>query len=372
MRHLILPILLFVLVSCGLQSKNINNNLLDVVPLRHAKGFTIAQGDGYKVVNVVNPWDTTHLLQSYILIDKLAPMPDSLPQGTIVRVPIERVVTYTSVSASIMDYLGVSENIIGVCESKYIPVKWVKEGVLDGRVVDLGQATMPSIERLVSLKSDGIITDPYQNTGYGAVEQLGVPIIECAAYMETSPLGHSEWIKFIAAFVGEEKLADSLFAAIETRYLEAKEIASTVTSKKSVIPGKRYGQAWHVAAGDSYMAKIYRDASVSYHWSESAGQGALNLSFESVFAAAKDADAWFITYYNDTEDLTYESLMSEYVSYGSFTAFKERRVYGCNTSSKPIFTTTMFTPDLILKDYVKILYPELLPDYTTTYFSALN
>ncbi len=372
MRYLTIFIISLVTWSCGGQYGSAKVDELDVKPLGYAKGFTIANGDGYKVVNVINPWDTTRLLHSYILVDKLAPIPDSLPSGTIVRVPLERAVTYTSVSASIIDFLGASESIVGVCEGEYIPIESIKKRLANGEVVDLGQGTMPSIEKLVSLKSDGIITDPYQNTGYGAVEKLGVPIIECAAYMEPSPLGHSEWIKFIAAFIGKEKLADSLFNGIESRYLKAKEVAATVTSKKTILPGKRYGQAWHVAAGGSYMANIYRDAAASYYWQDTKGQGALNLSFESVFAEAKDADTWFITYYNSAADLTYDELKADYVSYASFTPFKKRRIYGCNTANKPLFTTTLFTPDLIVMDYVKILYPSLLPDYTTTYFTPIK
>ncbi|MEG1635177.1 MAG: ABC transporter substrate-binding protein [Rikenellaceae bacterium] len=287
-------------------------------------------------------------------------------------IPIEKIVVYTGVDAGILDFLGVASSISGVCESKYITIPSISEAIRNGKIIDLGQATMPSIEKIIAIQPEGLIVSPYQNTGYGAIEKLATPIIECAAYMENSPLGQSEWIKFIAEFVGKDALADSLFSDIETKYNAARAIAAEVKTKPMILPGKKFGQAWHVAAGESFMANIYADAGGSYPWSTTKGQGSLTLSFEEVYSKAKNADYWFITYNNPIQNMDYDALKSEYENYANFNTFKVRNIYGCNTATSPIFETSITAPYLLLKDYIKILHPELLPTYTTTYFKPLQ
>lgn len=364
-------LILFIAVISGCAQSTQHSSKAEQKEIKYAKGFTIANGNGYKVVEVKNPWQERSLLQTYILVPKSEQLPDSLPKGTIVRTPLDKLVVYTGVDAGIVDFLGSSSAITGVCESEYITIPSVIDGLKSGKIIDLGQSTMPSIEKIISLKPEGLIVSPYQNTGYGAVEKLNVPIIECAAYMENTPLGQSEWIKFIAAFIEKEPLADSLFSDIESKYQAAKEIVKNVENKPIILPGKIFGQAWHVAAGESFMAQIYSDAGGSYPWAETKGQGSLSLSFEEVYIKAKKADYWFVIYNNRTKDMSYDDLKSEYENYDKFDAFKNKKVYGCNTATTPLFETSIFTPYLLLSDYIKVFHPELLPNHTHTYFKPL-
>ena len=64
-------------------------------------------------------------------------------------------------------------------------------------------------------------------------------------------------------------------------------------------------------------------------------------------------------------------LEQDYAPYARFKAFKERHVYGCNTGRIPFYEESPFHPDVLLKDIVKILHPELLEGYEPKYFSNL-
>ena len=60
---------------------------------------------------------------------------------------------------------------------------------------------------------------PYESSGgYGQLGKLGIPLIECADYMETSPLGRAEWMKFYGILIWKKALADSLFSAVKKEY----------------------------------------------------------------------------------------------------------------------------------------------------------
>lgn len=86
----------------------------------------------------------------------------------------------------------------------------------------------PDIERIIALKPETILLSPFENSGgYGKLDKLHIPIIEAADYMESSPLGRAEWMKFYGMLFGNEEgksngisgscepKADSLFAKIE-------------------------------------------------------------------------------------------------------------------------------------------------------------
>ena len=108
------------------------------------------------------------------------------------------------------------ESIGGVCDLKYIKLQEVQDGCRTGSIADVGNGMNPDIEKIIDLHPDAIMLSPFENSGgYGRVEKLNIPIIECADYMETSALGRAEWMRFYGLLFGEAQKADSLFAEVE-------------------------------------------------------------------------------------------------------------------------------------------------------------
>ncbi len=165
------------------------------VGMRYARYLSISDCGSYTVADITNPWDTARLLHRYILVPQDSPLPQDIPQGTLVRTPIDRIIVYSSVHASIIDALGASDRIAGVCEPEYMTCRAVLDGVAEGRITDCGSSVSPSIERIAGAGGQVIIASPFQNGSYGAAGKLGIPIIEAADYMENDPLGRTEWIR---------------------------------------------------------------------------------------------------------------------------------------------------------------------------------
>ena len=44
---------------------------------------------------------------------------------------------------------------------------------------------------------------------------------------------------------------------------------------------------------------------------------------------------------------------------------------GCNTYTVPYYETVPFRPDLLMRDVVKIMHPELLPGHTLRFYTPL-
>ena len=91
-----------------------------LLPVKYASGFKLSQGDGYICAELTNPWDTTRLLERYILVHKDSALPERLPQGSVVRVPLENTLVFSSVHCSLLQEIGKGDAIGGVCDSRYI------------------------------------------------------------------------------------------------------------------------------------------------------------------------------------------------------------------------------------------------------------
>lgn len=366
----IVAVLLF--AACGGRGRTASSSAGgDTLDIRYAENLCIVSFDGYKVATLRNPWDTLKILQTYILVGRDKPMPEKLPEGTLVRVPMRNTVVYSSVHCSLIDRLGALESIGGVCDSKYIKLPDVQERISAGRIVDAGSGLNPDIEKIIDMETDGILLSSFENNGgYGRIEKLGVPIIECADYMETSSLGRAEWMKFYGLLFGKYDEACAAFSAVEKEYLSLAAVVETRAGSPSVFSGLKNGAAWYVPGGKSTMGRIYADAGADYKFSYLDNSGAVPMNFETVLDKAQDADVWLMQY-NSPEDKTYGDLQSEYAPYARFNAFRDRHIYACNTGKVFYYEEIPFHPEYLLKDLIKIFHPEVLEGYELKYFRKL-
>lgn len=372
MKQILLFWIACLVVSCAQPNRqSVSNQSLSSDTIRYAQGFTVQYFDDYTSVEVRDPWDSTRILQRYLLVDREQSVPGNLPKGTVVRTPIRNIVVYTSVHAAIIDQLNEADKVIGVCEPRYMDTPAIQEGLRAGRIADLGEATSPNIEKIIDIGAEIIIASPFQNAGYGPAEKLGIPIIEAADYMESLPLGRTEWICFYGLLFGKSAMADSIFRETEQSYLELKELAKTVTNRPTVISEKKFGSSWYMPAGDSYIAHLYADAGADYIFKDLPGAGSTPLAFETVLDKAIHADIWLIKY-NQANDMTYKDLRTEYTPYENFDAFKNHRIYTCNTGVVPYYEEFPIHPDYLLKDLVWVFHPELLPGYTPRYYRKME
>lgn len=239
MRLLILLGFAFWMVACTPSGKQTSSKeALSSDSIQYAQGFTVQRFDTYIMVEVRDPWDSTRLLQRYLLVDRTKSVPGGLPKGTIVKVPVKDIVIYTSVHAAIIDQLHETDKVIGVCEPRYMDTPAIQEGIQAGRIADLGEATSPNIEKMIEIGAELVIASPFQNSSYGPVEKIGIPIIEGADYMEAFPLGRTEWIRFYGLLFGKEEMADSIFKETEQAYLSLKDLTANIDNRPTVCRRK--------------------------------------------------------------------------------------------------------------------------------------
>ena len=374
MKQVILFIFLLALLSsCGGKSKS--SSVIEAekaIPLRYAENLSLSATEDYTIARLRNPWDTTRILHTYVLVDKEKSLPADLPEGTLVRTPLSKAVVYSSVHCGLLNQIGALKSIGGVCDLKYIKLQEVQDGCRTGSIADVGNGMNPDIEKIIDLHPDAIMLSPFENSGgYGRVEKLNIPIIECADYMETSALGRAEWMRFYGLLFGKKAEADAMFASVERSYKDLQELVKPISFAPSVMCDLKTSSTWYTPGGNSTIARLYADAGANYIFREDTHSGSLPYPFEVIFEKGQQTDFWLIRY-NQPIDKTYKELEKEFAPYAGFRAFKERNIYGCNTNRVPFYEETPFHPDWLLKDLIKIFHPSLLEGYELRYYKKLS
>ena len=338
--------------------------------LEHSSLLSITECDGYTVVDVANPWGDA-ILQRYILVPKDMQLPLSLPEGTVLRTPLERVLVFSGVHVSLFEELCAAECIKAVCDAQYVYSPETSSAIADGRVLDCGSSLDVDLERVAEASPEAVFVLPYENGGYGKLDRTGLPLVECADYMENSPLACAEWMRFYGRLVGKAVLADSLFNAVCHEYEALCALAASDAVRPKLMCELKSSSAWYVPAGASTTGRMYADAGADYLFSWCEGNGSVPLSFETVLDKAADSDIWLMKY-NSPVDRTLSSLLSEYNGYSHFRPFKEGNVFACNSSRKRIFEESSFHPEKLLKELVALLHPDIFPDYEFKYYERMR
>ena len=335
----------------------------DTVRMEYAKHITIVKHDGYTTAELSNPWRKDGVLHRYVLVSRkdsarLASKVSAM-DGTVVYTPVGRGVMFSAPHCYLMGEIGAADAVSGVCDLNYINLPYLHKAVSEGRVADCGNGMSPSVERIVSVSPDALFVTPFEGVNYGQLANIGVPLVECADYMETSALGRAEWMKFYGMLVGRENEADSLFAVVKRNYADYKDRAMKSALRPRVITERVVGGVWYCPGGESSMGQLLRDAGVDYLFADDKHSGSLSLSPEKVIEKAATAD-WWLFVNSGAGNLDRNGLLTEYEGYKMIKAYRKGHVLECVPSmSNPYFEQISFRPDFLLADFISWFHPEL-------------
>ncbi|GAA6764295.1 ABC transporter substrate-binding protein [Flavobacterium sp. CGRL1] len=343
--------------------------------IEYASGLSIVKYDDYSVVTVSNPWPNANKDFIYVLKEKEAKVPDSLQAYTAIQVPLESVVVTSTTNIPFLEMLEVENKLVGFPHTDYISSEKTRALIDKGSVKNVGQNEKLNIEQLIELSPDLIVTFGVDNNNpmLDNLKKSGLNILIQGDWMEQSPLGKAEWIKLYGALFGKEEKAKELFDKIVQSYEQAKKLAAEKAVNSTVLYGSMYEDVWYVAKGNSWVAEFMKDAHANYLWADLKGTGSEGLSFEKVLDKAKTANVWIAS--GSFKSL--DELQKANPHYGEFDAFKNKNVYSFEgklgaTGGTVYYELAPSRPDLVLKDYIKIFHPDLLPSYEFTFASKLN
>jgi len=373
-------ILLIFIVFCNsckqdkavLKQKNKSKSIIQV---KYAKGFEIEQFIDYKKLIIKSPYQNSKEVFEYLLY-KQALSKKSTTEAINIHVPIEKIVVTSTTHIPMLELLGVENTLIGFPNTTYISSPKTRKLIAGGGIKEVGVKGSLNTEILLDLQPNIVVgfSMSQPSKSLRLIEKSGIPVLLNGDWLEETPLGRAEWIKFFGVLYSKEKEADSIFKSIEASYLSAVSLAKKSIQKPSILSGAMMRKdIWNLPAGESFVARFLKDANTNYLWKNSTGKGSLSISFESVLDKGQAADYWIAPGYFSTK----KQLLKSNTHYQKFTAFKKDHIFTfANTTGDNggvlYFELAPTRPDLVLKDLIKITHPNLLPNYTMTFFEKLQ
>jgi len=347
------------------------------VQLKYAKGFSITDFDGYKILEIKTPWPDSDKVYHYQLLDNGTKLVDTFgdTSDATLNVPVKSIVVTSTTHIPFLELLDVEQTLVGFPGTNYVSSEKIRQRIDDGFVRELGKNEGINTEVLLELNPELVVAFGVNGTNktLETIKKANIPVIYNGDWVENSALAKAEWIKFFGVLFDKEKEADSIFNSIENNYLKAKELAKKAINQPTILSGAMHKDIWYLPNGTSPEAQFLKDANVNYLWNETFGKGSLALSFEAVFDKAKKADIWLSpSYYKSLE-----ALEKANEHYTKFDAYTTKNIYTfSNTTGKTggvlYYELGTARPDLVLKDIIKICHPELLENYVPFFFKPLK
>ncbi|HAQ65407.1 MAG TPA: hypothetical protein DCR43_06105 [Bacteroidales bacterium] len=370
MKNLFLPLfLLLVLTSCDRTSVSTHDNL--EVKQEFARWFTIEKKDSLTLITVRNPFDTIQPSARLLLYPRQSNPPRGFEEYTAVPVPLQRISCTSSTAITFAGKCGHIDAVVSVSDANFVFNKTIKSRLVSGDVTEVAQGTEIWYEKLSQSAPEAIFVSMFDGQELDRIRDLGIIVIPFADYLETTPLGRAEWLKFMGAFFDEGEKTSRLFDTIVSQYQEIASLAKNANEHPAIFDGLPIEGSWYVSGGQSYMATMYRDAGASYIWAGEQGAASNVMAYEKVFAGAAETPWWRMVV-NIPGTLTKEKLLAMDERYGLFKAVKTGGVIWSNAATIPLFEEGVAEPHLVLSDLVCYLHPTLLPGYKPRYYFRLD
>ena len=356
--------------SSGEQKAKGEIDTVSRISIKYAKGFWLEERDGYMVLNIKDPQESSHTHYQYALVPRGVKVqtPGNMP---VVQLPVRSAVCMTSLQLSNFIKLEAMDRVVGITSTRFLFNPEMQKRVEEGKTLRIGIEGNFDNEVIMSINPDLMLISPFKRGGYDAVKDIGVPLVPHLGYKEMTPLGQAEWIKFVGILLGMEDVANREFDRIEQRYNSLKAMVGEVQRRPVVFSGELRGGVWYAVGGKSFLAQLFHDAGADYFLKDDPRSGGVTLDFETVYNQAESADYWRIAN-SFAGEYCYDALKAQDERYADFKAFKEKHVIYCNMRQKPFYESMPAEPEIVLADMIKVFHPEILPDYEPVYYDSLK
>ena len=319
-------------------------SVVSETPTRYATEFRIAQyTDGYELIEIPA---TGRLL----LVPEGQEKPAGLPEDIFVLYrPIDRI--YLA-ATSAMDFFRALDGISSVRLSGTKTEGWTideaKDAMERGDMLFAGKYSAPDYELILKERCDLAIESTMIYHSPAISEKLigyGIPVLIERSSYEEDPLGRMEWIKVYGAILGKEEEAAALFDA-EAEAVE--RIGDLEKSGKTVAFFYVTGTgAVNVRKSGDYVVRMIETAGGTYVFPDLDSGSALstvNMTMESFYAGAKDADVLIYNSSIDGEIFTIDELLDKNPLFSEFRAVQNGSVW---CTGKNLFQAPMGLGKLI-------------------------
>lgn len=283
------------------------------------------------------------------------------PDARLIQYPVKRILALGSVYAAWIYETGHLDALIGIDDIKYstlsaLHTKYTTEGLHE-----IKGPVQSQLEHILKLKPQLLITSAdvvWSSHELNLLQSNGIAVWHCTDYLESHPLGRSEWQTLAACLFGTPAQTLKSLKSQQWRYSQLRDSIQQHTSKPKVLSsGMGANGMWYVPGGRSFAAQLISDAGGSYIWSDNQQSGSIELSSEHIAAKAKNADVWI----NPFDAQCLQSLNKYPKLLQGITALKHGRVYQPNKIKNKYgysayWDKGLLHPEQILRDLITVFH----------------
>ncbi|MDX9728049.1 MAG: ABC transporter substrate-binding protein [Bacteroidales bacterium] len=329
-------------------------------------------------VAVREPWQNSGGKELvWYLVARDSPLPQGLNEEQVIQVPVRRMVCMSTTHVAMMRALAADSLIVGISGTSLVYDSLLLDRIRSGAIKDVGYEGNLNRELVISLAPDVVMAYGVADPSSGSNARLadaGVKVFYNADYLEQHPLTRCAWLRLFGLLTGKEEIADSIVSAVTESYLGLAAMAAGADGKRpGVLLGAPWEDVWYVSPGNTYIGRLIGDAGGHYIFSDMTGSNSVPLSVETVFSKASDAEIWINP---GTADRLSDITDADH-RMASLPLFGGGRIWNNRGRIRPgggndYWESGVVRPDLLLKDYISIIHPELLPDHEQHYYIRLE
>lgn len=357
-------ILLLACTSPGPAESNVV--LADPLELDYARNFQVIPQEGYQILRVLVREGQKADTSDYYLLSRESEIPGTIAEKPIIRIPVQAMMVGSTTHIAMAAKLNAQDHITGVSNDAYIWDESIHQQIEAGTTAVVGEGANLNVEYILEQSPDLLMVSGGMGTlpaGHAILEQAGITVLSNTEWQEETALGRAEWIRLFGILLGKEKEAEEYMTGLKQRYGELKALTDSVEEKPKVLPGLPFKGTWYIPGGESFMAQFVQDAGGTYPWADLEGAGSMPMDFEAVYPVALECPVWIV--FGDAK--VKDDLLGVDPRVADFASFQKGEIYNNNRRSgvargNDYYESGVIAPDKILKDFIKALHPELLPD----------
>ena len=277
--------------------------------------------------------------------------------------PLTKLVCFSTSYTACLSAIGCPETAVGVSG-----LRFVRDSVVRAGAKEVGYEGNPDYEAMLELQPDLVLTY-YVSSAVPAyvtkLSTLGTRVFVLYEHLEEHPLARAEYLRLFGALTHRQAEADSVFSAIESRYLS---LASAVEKARraapdgftrSVLINIPYDDLWYVPGADSYLSRLIRDAGGEVAGAHAGTAFSTPMGMEQAYDLSQGADCWL----HPGWCRSLADLLSVHPLFTDFPVIR-RAVYNNTLRMAPeggndFWESGAVRADQVLSDLVTILHPEV-------------
>lgn len=342
---------------------------------RYAVGFSVTGDSLHRIISVKSPWQgADNVVSKLLILPKGGETPAGF-EGQVLKGYAQRIVCMSSTYVAMLDRLSATDRICGVSGINFINTPAVK--VRKSRIPDVGFDGSVDYESILVANPDIVLLYGVNGQAQMAAKlaEMHIPYIYIGDYLEEHPLGKAEWVYVIGEITGLQPEAVRSMQTTEEKYNTLRHMVSAKKkSTPTVMVNAPYGDSWTVPPSNSYVATLIADAGGKYIFDNIVGNTSPAIDTEEAYTKTMKADVWL----NAGNFTTLGALKSQLPKFANTSPVCNNRVYTNNKRLSPAggndyYESGSVNPDIVLRDMISILHPELSDTaYTTVYYRHLK